>query len=89
VDPMAYVVVVGGFVVVLFGILSLNNITTARLRLRQAEAERSGGAAPRELEDAVAQLQHRVAELEERQDFAERLLAQAREKGLLGPGEGK
>jgi len=31
-------------------------------------------------------VRHHVAELEERQDFAERLLAQARERGLLsGP----
>jgi hypothetical protein len=37
------------------------------------------------MREEVAALQHRVAELEERQDFAERLLAQARERGLL-PG---
>ena len=38
------------------------------------------------LRDEVAALRHHVAELEERQDFAERLLAQARERGLLsGP----
>ena len=38
------------------------------------------------LRQEFAALQHRVAELEERQDFAERLLAQARERGLLsGP----
>lgn len=47
------------------------------------------GAESAELEplrEEVAALQHRVAELEERQDFAERLLAQARERGLLaGP----
>ncbi len=41
------------------------------------------------LREEVAALQHRVAELEERQDFAERLLAQARERGLLaGPPTG-
>lgn len=33
--------------------------------------------------EEVAALQRRVAEIEERQDFAERLLAQARERGLL------
>ncbi len=43
-------------------------------------------AALEAMRDEVATLQHRVAELEERQDFAERLLAQARERGLLsGP----
>jgi len=35
------------------------------------------------MREEVAALQHRVAEIEERQDFAERLLAQARERGLL------
>jgi cell division protein FtsB len=40
------------------------------------------------MREEVAALQHRIAELEERQDFAERLLAQARERGLLaGPSE--
>jgi hypothetical protein len=38
------------------------------------------------LREEIAALRHQVAELEERQDFAERLLAQARERGLLsGP----
>ena len=38
------------------------------------------------MREEVAALRHQVAELEERQDFAERLLAQARERGLLaGP----
>jgi len=38
------------------------------------------------LREEIGALRHQVAELEERQDFAERLLAQARERGLLaGP----
>lgn len=49
-------------------------------------------ADPQELEglrEHVAALQKRVAELEERQDFAERLLAQARERAQLpGPPRG-
>lgn len=41
------------------------------------------------MREEMAELQHRLAELEERQEFAERLLAQARERGLLaGPGPG-
>ncbi len=58
--------------------------------LRHLLGGRKGAdAAPLEaLKAEVAALQHRVAELEERQDFAERLLAQARERGLLaGPGK--
>jgi len=46
-------------------------------------------ASPDEIEgmrEHVVALERRVAELEERQDFAERMLARARERGLLtGP----
>lgn len=50
------------------------------IRKGASDAELAG------MREEVAALQHRVAELEERQDFAERLLAQARERGLLaGP----
>jgi predicted nuclease with TOPRIM domain len=89
-EPIVYVVVIGGFLVVLMGIAAFGSLAAGKLRLRQLEAARTEGT-PRELEDAVEQLQRRVAELEERQDFAERLLAQAqaREKGQLGPGNGK
>lgn len=38
------------------------------------------------LEERVEGLTHQVGELAERQDFTERLLAQAREKGQLGSG---
>ncbi len=41
-----------------------------------------------DLREAVAQLQGQVAELAERQDFSERMLAQVREKGALGGGNG-
>ena len=50
------------------------------------------GAAPElvgamdELADRVEALQRQVGELAERQDFAERLLAKAREKGLPAGG---
>jgi hypothetical protein len=38
------------------------------------------------MEERMEGLTQQVAELAERQDFTERLLAQAREKGLLGSG---
>jgi hypothetical protein len=87
-EPIVYVVVIGGFLVVLMGIAAVSSLAVGRLRLRQLEAARTEGT-PRELEESVEQLQRRVAELEERQDFAERLLAQARERGQLGAGNGK
>ena len=57
---------------------------------------RKGGGAPApeltaavdDLADRVQALQQQVGELAERQDFAERLLAQAREKGLLQAPKG-
>ncbi len=39
-----------------------------------------------DLKDQVGSLSQQVSELAERQDFSERLLSQAREKGLLGSG---
>jgi len=57
------------------------------------------GRAPRQLETAdprvddltteVASLRDQLESAHERLDFAERLLAQARERGQLGPGNGK
>ncbi len=60
--------------------------------------ERRGGGVDPALEDEVARLrqrladlegaEERLAELEERLDFAERMLTQARE-ARIGPGEGR
>lgn len=38
------------------------------------------------LDERLESLQHQVGELAERQDFTERLLARARERGALGNG---
>lgn len=38
------------------------------------------------LREEVQSLRKELGDVQERLDFAERLLAQAREKGLLGPG---
>ena len=43
-------------------------------------------AAVDDLSDRLEEIQQQVAELAERQDFAERLLAKAREKGQLPAG---
>jgi uncharacterized membrane protein len=39
-----------------------------------------------ELREELGSVRHQLDEVHERLDFAERLLAQAREKGQLGPG---
>ena len=50
--------------------------------------ETPGPAAGRveQLEAELDEVKRRLAELEERQDFAERLLAQQRQRAALGPG---
>lgn len=55
-------------------------------RLRGRRADLPGSEDLDELRDHLQSLQQQVGELAERQDFAERLLAQARDKGLIGPG---
>ena len=74
---------------VIIGMIALGPVGRAIADgLRHAFGVRRG-ADPAELgvlQEEIAVLRHQVAELEERQDFAERLLAQARERGLLaGP----
>jgi hypothetical protein len=57
--------------------------------LGRALAERlSGRAAPEsdQLSAEVEALRHRLSEVEERLDFAERLLARSREAERIGPG---
>jgi len=58
---------------------------SGRLRMRRRGAQ---DADPEivELQENLAAMQHRVAELEERVDFAERLLAKHRESDRLGQG---
>jgi hypothetical protein len=56
-------------------------------RLRHGKLPRPGqGDAAEGLRDEMERLRLQVDELHERLDFAERLLAQVREKGQLGPG---
>jgi hypothetical protein len=50
------------------------------------QAESAALAEVDALREDVLTLRHEVGDLQERLDFAERLLAQAREKGLLGQG---
>jgi len=48
----------------------------------------AGAAELEELREEVGHLREELGEVQERLDFTERLLARAREKGLLGPGGG-
>ena len=55
------------------------------------QSARGSGASDREVDElrqSLEAMQHRVGELEERVDFAERLLAKQRESERLGGGQG-
>ncbi|MGB7212623.1 MAG: hypothetical protein WBC97_08340 [Gemmatimonadales bacterium] len=58
--------------------------TTIRLRIEEAKAQRGSGDGDTE---AIEQLRQEVAEIQERLDFTERLLAQNREGERLGKGD--
>ncbi len=89
-DPRALavlipIIAIGGF----FGTvitLILTRAYTARLK---AQSQTGGVAGHDDVLAAVEELRREVAELAERVDFTERLLAKARdaEAGKLGPGE--
>ncbi|HET7024561.1 MAG TPA: hypothetical protein VFI39_05095 [Gemmatimonadales bacterium] len=57
--------------------------TTIRLRIEELKARGGSGEGDAE---AIEQLRQEVAEIQERLDFTERLLAQTRESERLGKG---
>lgn len=80
----------GFFLAVIVGLISLGPIG----RAIAAKISRGAVAGPSPevaaqldaLDERLESLQHQVGELAERQDFTERLLARARERGALGNG---
>jgi len=83
--------VTGLFLTIIVGFLAFGPIG----RAIAAKISRSGSAAVPApevtaqldaLDERLETLQHQVGELAERQDFTERLLAQARERGAIGSG---
>jgi len=81
------IVAVGGFFAWMIA-LTLSKTYQAKLKA-QAPAPALGAASQDEVLAAIDELRREVAELAERVDFTERLLAKARdaEGGKLGPGE--
>jgi hypothetical protein len=79
------IVAVGGF----FGTAIAIILSRTYLAKLKADSEARGGPRQDEVLAAVDELRRELAELAERVDFTERLLAQAREgeAGKLGPGE--
>ncbi len=89
-DPGPVIASVAFFITILASIVLIGPIGRAfaeRLRGRGKEHGLDSGEVEA-LRDELYTLRQQVAELAERQDFSERLLAQTREKGLLpGPKE--
>jgi hypothetical protein len=84
-DPGPVIASVAFFITVLGGFVILGPIGRAfaeRLRGKSRERALDTGEADA-LREELADLRREVAELAERQDFSERMLAQARDKGLL------
>lgn len=77
------------FAIVMASIVTSAWVAARVLRgpLGQALAHRLGGARDAGGQAEVAELRSRVGELEERLDFAERVLLQEREAGRLGQGD--
>ena len=90
-DPQSAIVGVAFFMMLLGAFVSLGPIGRAlgdRLR-GHPKGDTLDTGEVEALRDELAALRHQLAELAERQDFAERLLAQARERGSLqAPREG-
>ncbi len=86
-DILAIILIFGGGTAIAISFSPIGRAIADRLRGRALNAP------PPEmledidaLKDQVGLLSQQVSELAERQDFSERLLAQAREKGALGAG---
>jgi hypothetical protein len=83
-DIVAIVMVFGTGMLGVIAFSPIGKAIAERLRGRRLDGP--SGEDLDEIRDHLQSLQQQVGELAERQDFAERLLAQAREKGVLGPG---
>lgn len=84
-DILAIIMVFGTGMVGIVAFSPIGRAIAERLRGKDAQALPS-----EELDDLRAHLQsmqEQLSELAERQDFSERLLAQAKEKGTLGSGQ--
>lgn len=81
-DILAIILIFGGGTAIAISFSPIGRAIAARIRgpveLPSDDVD--------ELREQIGALQGQVSELAERQDFAERMLAQAREKGALGPG---
>jgi Tfp pilus assembly protein PilO len=90
-DILAIVIIGGGGALFLLGFSPIGRAFADRIRgkhaLHDVEEVRAQLAEAREMHSAeLEQVRQEVAELAERLDFAERMLAQQRESPRVGPG---
>ena len=85
--PEPVLFIIGFFASILTALVTLGPIGRAVAdRLRSKGAAGSIGAVQDQLDEVIARLdevQRQLGDLGERQDFSERMLAKARERGLL------
>ena len=86
--------VIGVFIPILgilggFGLVGLKIWTNHKLKMRETpdgDSERLTEAV-QQLHDEFGSMREEVAELHERMDFTERILAEARSRNAIGPGD--
>lgn len=82
---LAIIFIFGGGTAIAISFSPIGRAIAERLRGHKGQPPASEDL--EEIRDHLQSLQQQMSELAERQDFAERLLAQAREKGALGSGK--
>ena len=86
-DPAGFIAVLGFFGTILTALVTLGPIGRAAAdRLRSKGAGGSIAALQDQLDEVLTRLddvQRQLGEMNDRQDFTERMLAKARERGLL------
>jgi hypothetical protein len=85
-DVVVPFMIFGGGTVIALSFSPVGRALARRLGGREAAVESAALAEVDALRDDLQALRHEVGDLQERLDFAERLLAQARDQGQLGQG---
>lgn len=73
--------------IVMGGVLKLSRLRLEEAKLRAGALPDSGLAELDQVRGEMDQLRHELTEVQERLDFAERLLAQRRDQAHLPPGD--
>jgi len=82
-DILAIVLIFGGAIVIALGFSPIGKAVAERIRGAPPAA---GGGQVEALQDDLEQVRRELAELQDRMDFTERLLAKQRGPQQVGPG---